>query len=285
MRLVSYEYKGRMSVGVLVQDSVVSLDAIAPDMQTLIGLGEQGFTQVQQIIKLSAESVPLNQVTLLAPIPRPNKNIFALGRNYAEHHKESIGAWGDKMGPPIVFSKAPTSVNAPFGNITIDPAVSVEVDWEVELALIIGKRARKIAQKDALNYVYGYMVLNDVSARDLQNRTSQFFVGKSIDGYCPMGPWIVTADKISDPQNLNLRCRVNGIIKQEGNTRDMIYSIAYIIEDLTRLMTLEPGDIITTGTPAGVGFVRNPPEFLKPGDVLESEVEKIGMLRNKVVGV
>ncbi len=185
----------------------------------------------------------------------------------------------------MIFSKAPTSVNAPFGDIIVDPSVSEEVDWEVELALIIGKLARKVSQKDALGYVFGYMVLNDVSARDLQNRTSQFFVGKSIDGYCPMGPWIVTADEIPDPQNLNLQCRVNGVVKQEGNTRDMLYSIAYVIEDLSRLMTFEPGDIITTGTPAGVGFVRNPPEFLKPGDMLESEVEKIGILRNRVVGV
>jgi 2-keto-4-pentenoate hydratase/2-oxohepta-3-ene-1,7-dioic acid hydratase in catechol pathway len=225
----------------------------------------------------------LNQVKLLAPIPRPRKNIFALGRNYGEHAKESASARGEKVESPTVFTKAPTTVNAPFGEIVVDPEVSVQVDWEVELAVIIGRRARKIHRMNALEYVFGYTVLNDVTARDLQNRTSQFFVGKSIDGYCPMGPWIVTADEISNPQNLNLRCKVNGVVKQEGNTSDMIYTVAFMIEDLSRMMTLEPGDILTTGTPAGVGFARKPPEFLKAGDVLESEIEKIGAMRNKVV--
>jgi 2-keto-4-pentenoate hydratase/2-oxohepta-3-ene-1,7-dioic acid hydratase in catechol pathway len=187
------------------------------------------------------------------------------------------------MGPPVIFTKATTTVNAPFGDIVVDPEVSTQIDWEAELAVIIGKRARKVKQVDALDCVFGYTVLNDVTARDLQNRTSQFFVGKSIDGYAPMGPWIVTADEIPDPQNLNVTCRVNGIVKQSGNTCEMLYTVAFIIEDLSRMMTLEPGDIITTGTPAGVGFARKPQEFLKPGDVLESAVEKIGMLRNRIV--
>ena len=153
------------------------------------------------------------------------------------------------------------------------------------MAVVISRRARKVSQNVASKYIFGYTVLNDVSARDLQNRTPQYFVGKSVDGYCPMGPWIVTADEIPEPQNLNLRCSVNEVIKQQGNTRDMIYSIGFMVEDLSRIMTLEPGDILTTGTPAGVGFARKPPEFLKPGDVLESEIEKIGVIRNKVVGV
>jgi 2-keto-4-pentenoate hydratase/2-oxohepta-3-ene-1,7-dioic acid hydratase in catechol pathway len=276
MRLATFEYQGKVSVGV-VRDNEVTRIAV-PDMLTLI---EEGTASLQ----VTSETIPLDRVRLLAPIPRPHKNIFAVGRNYAEHAKESAAARGEKIGPPVIFTKAPTAVNAPFGEIVIDPEVSVQVDWEAELAVIIGKRARKVAQQDALKYVFGYTVLNDVTARDLQNRTSQFFVGKSIDGYAPMGPWIVTADEIPDPQNLNVWCRVNGVVKQSGNTREMLYPVAYIIEDLSRLMTLEPGDIITTGTPAGVGFARKPPEFLKPGDVLESEVEKIGIIRNKVVGV
>ena len=275
MYLATYEYQGKVNVGVVNGDAVARVES-APDMLTLI---EQGVTGLM----VARESIPLSQVKLLAPIPRPRKNIFALGRNYAEHAKESAAARGEKIGPPVVFTKAPTTVNAPFGEIVIDPAVSVQIDWEVELAVIIGKRARKVTQSDALDYVFGYTVLNDVTARDLQNRTSQFFVGKSIDGYCPMGPWIVTADEIPDPQNLNLRCKVNGVVKQTGNTSDMIYTVAFVIEDLSRMMTLEPGDIITTGTPAGVGFARKPPEFLKPGDVLESEIEKIGEMRNRVV--
>lgn len=275
MKLATYEYQGKVNVGVVNGDAVARVES-APDMLTLI---EQGVTGM----KVARESIPLSQVKLLAPIPRPHKNIFALGRNYAEHAKEAAAARGEKIGPPVVFTKAPTTVNAPFGEVVVDPVVSVQVDWEVELAVIIGKRARKITQSDALNYVFGYTVLNDVTARDLQNRTSQFFVGKSIDGYCPMGPWIVTADEIPDPQNLNLQCKVNGVVKQTGNTSDMIYTVAFVIEDLSRMMTLEPGDIITTGTPAGVGFARKPPEFLKPGDVVESEIEKIGVMRNKVV--
>lgn len=275
MKLATYEYQGKANVGVVNGDAVAYVES-APDMLSLI---EQGPAR----LKIAREWISSNQVKLLAPIPRPRKNIFALGRNYAEHAKESAAARGEKAGPPVVFTKAPTTVNAPFGEIAVDPNVSVQVDWEVELAVIIGKRARKVSQNDALGYVFGYTVLNDVTARDVQNRTSQFFVGKSIDGYCPMGPWIVTADEIPNPQNLNLKCCVNGVVKQEGNTSDMIYSVAYIIEDLSRMMTLEPGDIITTGTPAGVGFARKPQEFLKPGDVLESEVEKIGVMRNKIV--
>ncbi len=276
MRLATYEYQGKVSVGAVRDDAITQI--AVPDMLALI---EQGMEQLRTV----GEMIPLNQVRLLAPIPRPRKNIFAIGRNYAEHAKESAAARGEKPGPPVIFTKAPTTVNAPFGDIVIDPEVSVQVDWEAELAVIIGRRARKVSQRDALNYVFGYTVLNDVTARDLQNRTSQFFVGKSIDGYAPMGPWIVTADEIPDPQNLNVGCRVNGVVKQSGHTREMLYPVAYIIEDLSRWMTLEPGDIITTGTPAGVGFARKPPEFLKPGDVLESEVERIGVIRNKVVGV
>jgi 2-keto-4-pentenoate hydratase/2-oxohepta-3-ene-1,7-dioic acid hydratase in catechol pathway len=277
VKLATYEYQGKVGVGVVQGDAIARIES-APDMLTLV---EQGMTG----LIVARDSIPLTQVRLLAPIPRPRKNVFALGRNYAEHAKEAAAARGEKIGPPVVFTKAPTTINAPFGEIVIDPAVSEQIDWEVELAVIIGKRARKVSQSDALNYVFGYTVLNDVTARDLQNRTSQFFVGKSIDGYCPMGPWVVTADEIPNPQNLDLRCLVNGVVKQEGNTSDMLYTVAYIIEDLSRLMTLEPGDIITTGTPAGVGFARKPPEFLKAGDVLESAVEKIGAMRNNVVAV
>jgi 2-keto-4-pentenoate hydratase/2-oxohepta-3-ene-1,7-dioic acid hydratase in catechol pathway len=275
MKLATYEYQGQVSVGMVREDGIVRIEGV-PDMLTLIEQGVPHAVSARQVI-------PVSQVRLLAPIPRPRKNIFALGRNYADHAKESAGARGEQVSPPVVFTKAPTTVNAPFGDIVVDPDVSVQVDWEVELAVIIGRRARKVSQRDALQCVFGYTVLNDVTARDLQNRTSQFFVGKSIDGYCPMGPWLVTVDEIPDPQNLDLTCRVNGIVKQHGNTRDMLYSIAFMIEDLSRLMTLEPGDILTTGTPAGVGFARKPPQFLKPGDVLESEIEKIGALKNRIV--
>ena len=285
MKLATFEYQGKTGVGVVRDDTIVRLDAVAPDMLALIEGGSGRWEQERQAGESAKERISLKQVRLLAPIPRQRKNIIALGRNYGEHAKESAAVHGEKVGPPVIFTKATTTVNSPFGEIVVDPAVSVQIDWEVELAVVISRRARKVSQNVASKYIFGYTVLNDVSARDLQNRTPQYFVGKSVDGYCPMGPWIVTADEIPEPQNLNLRCSVNEVIKQQGNTRDMIYSIGFMVEDLSRIMTLEPGDILTTGTPAGVGFARKPPEFLKPGDVLESEIEKIGVIRNKVVGV
>lgn len=285
MRLATFEFQNRVHIGAVSKDSIVPLDTVAPDMLTLIDQSPRSLGDARRIVETRGEPVPLAQVRLLAPIPRPRKNIFAIGRNYSEHAQESATARGEQVTPPIIFTKAPTTVSGPFDSIVVDPAVSVEVDWEVELAVVVGRRARKITKQDALAYVFGYTVLNDVSARDLQHQTSQVFIGKSVDGYGPMGPWIVTADEIADPQNLTLRSRVNGQLKQEGNTRSMLYSIATILEGLSRTLTLEPGDIISTGTPAGVGFARKPPEYLKPGDLLESEIEGIGMLRNPVIGV
>jgi 2-keto-4-pentenoate hydratase/2-oxohepta-3-ene-1,7-dioic acid hydratase in catechol pathway len=248
-------------------------------------VGGRRFSDVRTFTEIGAVH-DLAEVQLAAPIPRPRKNIMCLGWNYAEHAKETARIRGQETKVPeypVIFTKAPTTVNGPFGNIVIDPAVSEEIDWEVELAVIIGKGGKNIREEDALSHVFGYTVLNDVSARDLQSRHKQFFKGKSIDGYCPMGPWIVTADEIGDPQQLTVRLRVNGITKQDGNTNMMIFPIHTIIAILSKGMTLEPGDIIATGTPSGVGFARNPPEFLKAGDVMETEIEGIGTLRNVVV--
>lgn len=230
----------------------------------------------------------LSDVQLAAPIPRPRKNIMCLGLNYSEHAKESAEARGRQASLPqypVIFTKAPTTVNGPYAPIVIDPQVSQEIDWEVELAVVIGKGGKNIRGEDAYSHVFGYCVLNDVTARDLQEQHRQYFRGKSLDGYCPMGPWLVTADEIADPQNLNLSLRVNGVTKQDSNTSMMIFSIPRIIAVLSNGMTLEAGDIIATGTPSGVGFARKPPEFLKPGDVVEAEIQDIGMLRNPVVGI
>ena len=243
------------------------------------------FSEVRTFTEIGAVH-SLSDVQLAAPIPRPRKNIVCLGQNYAEHAKESAEARGREaaeLEAPIFFTKAPTTVNSPYGKIVIDPAVSVEIDWEAELAVIIGKGGKNIREEEALSHVFGYTVLNDVSARDLQWRHKQYFKGKSIDGYCPMGPWIVTANEIADPQELTVRLRVNGVTKQDGNTRMMIFPVRTIIAVLSQGMTLEPGDIIATGTPSGVGFARKPPEFLKAGDVMETEIEGIGTLRNLVV--
>jgi len=297
-------------LGLVQDDEIVDVDLAAralnlipPDsMLDLLDHQERGMAELREILDKAAGRPfsevktfteigavhKLSQVQFLAPIVRPRKNIMCLGLNYAEHEKETAEARGRAPSVPeypVLFTKASTTVNAPYGNIVIDPAVSEQVDWEVELGVIIGKTGKNIREEDALSYVFGYTVINDVTARDIQNRHRQFFKGKSIDGYCPMGPWIVTADEIADPQALQLHLKVNGSIKQQANTSSMIFSVRQIIAVLSLGMTLEPGDIIATGTPGGVGFTRNPPEFLRAGDLVEAEVENIGTLRNPVIGV
>ncbi|QBD80880.1 FAA hydrolase family protein [Ktedonosporobacter rubrisoli] len=244
------------------------------------------FSQVRTFSDIGAAHA-LSEVQLAAPIPRPRKNVLCLAVNYRAHAQETAGLRehkGEAPSIPVFFTKAPTSINSPYGQIEIDPAVSSEIDWEVELAVIIGKSGKNIRQEDALSHIFGYTVLNDITARDLQSKHKQFFKGKSLDGSCPMGPWIVTADEIADPQALNLSLHVNGETKQSANTSQMIFSIAQTIAVLSAGMTLEAGDIIATGTPSGVGFSRNPPEFLKPGDIVEAEVEGVGLIRNSIVG-
>jgi 2-keto-4-pentenoate hydratase/2-oxohepta-3-ene-1,7-dioic acid hydratase in catechol pathway len=235
-------------------------------------------------------ALTLKDAPLLAPIPRPAKNILCVGRNYAEHAAESLRASGDKapvgQARPNIFTKAVTTVIGPFDEIPFDASVSEKIDWEVELAVIIGARGRHIAREDALRHVFGYTVLNDLTARDLQHAPGlQWFTGKSLDGSCPMGPWIVTADEISDPSNLRLTLTVNGVAKQADTTANMIYDVPTLIASLSEVMTLEPGDIVATGTPAGVGYGRTPQEFLKPGDVMVSAIDAIGAMRNTVVDV
>ena len=223
---------------------------------------------------------------LHAPIPRPTKNVFCVGRNYLSHVEEGARARGKSAKVsdlPVFFTKAPTSVIGPYDDLPWDPAVTQEVDWEAELGLIIGIGGRNIPRSQALDHIFGYTAINDVSARDLQTGHVQFFKSKSLDGFCPMGPLVVTADQFPNPQATPLRLRINGIVKQRGNTRDMIFPIDRLIESLSHGMTLEAGDILSTGTPDGVGFARTPPEFLKVGDVMETEVEGIGTLRNRVV--
>ncbi|MCP4418972.1 MAG: fumarylacetoacetate hydrolase family protein [Chloroflexi bacterium] len=255
-------------------------------MQALIALSADGLTAVQQQTETN-DGIPLADVTLQTPL-LPRRNIMCLGLNYAEHVHESLGALGQEISLPqlpIVFTKATTAVTGPTSPIPFDPNVSEKIDWEVELGVIIGKQGKNIAPEQAMDYVYGYTVLNDISARDLQRQGKQYFKGKSLDGSCPMGPWIVTAAAISSPHNLNIRCLVNGIEKQVSNTRHMIFDIPATIAYLSRGMTLLPGDIIATGTPDGVGFARTPPQFLRPGDVVTSFVEGIGELRNVVTAV
>lgn len=259
----------------------------AHDMVSLIAAGETGLAAVRDLVH-GRRSMPLalDSLRLLAPIPRPRKNIFCVGWNYAEHFKE-----GEKIRPhvkempehPAFFSKAPTTVNGPFDDIELDPGVTQKLDWEVELGVIIGSGGKNIPGSEAMSRIFGYTVINDVSAREIQRRHGQqWFKGKSIDGTCPMGPWIATRDEL-DPDDLRIVCRVNGAIKQDSSTRCMYFKIPRLIAELSLGLTLDPGDILSTGTPEGVGHARTPPEFMRKGDVLESEIAGLGLIRNRIV--
>ena len=291
MRLVTCEYRRRRHLGAMQGDAVI-LPALAgeplDDMLELLEGGPDVWRHYcDRLAQLpTACHVPLASVELLAPIPRPRKNILCLGLNYADHAAESSAARGREAAlpeHPVVFTKAVTSVTGPGADIPFDGTVTAQLDWEVELAVVIGIPGRRISEDRAMDHVFGYTVINDLSARDLQFRHKQYFLGKSLDGGCPMGPWIVTADEVPDPQTLELRCWVTGQLKQQGNTRQQIFTIAAAIAALSRGTSLEAGDVIATGTPAGVGFARTPPEFLKPGDLVECEVAGIGRLRNRIV--
>jgi 2-keto-4-pentenoate hydratase/2-oxohepta-3-ene-1,7-dioic acid hydratase in catechol pathway len=231
---------------------------------------------------------PMDKATLYAPIPFPRCNVICLGHNYSDHAAESKLARGeqvqvDRPDYPNFFTKSAGSINGPYSDIPFDPEVSTQIDWEGELAFVIGKQGKNIPLDKAMDHVFGYTIVNDVTARDLQRRyAGQFFKGKSVDGSCPMGPWLVTADEIPNVHNLDIEVRVNGEVKQHGNTGAMLFTIPEIIQELSVGMTLQPGDIISTGTPSGVGFARNPPQFLKPGDVVECSITSLGTLRNHV---
>jgi 2-keto-4-pentenoate hydratase/2-oxohepta-3-ene-1,7-dioic acid hydratase in catechol pathway len=260
-----------------------------PSLLTLIQAGPPQWQRARAVAEAMGDAGhPLDGVRLHAPIPRPLKNVFCLGLNYAAHAKESAAARNKETkipDIPVIFSKTPTTVNGPFDDVPVDRGVTSQVDWEVELGVVIGTPGKNIRAADALAHVFGYTVINDVSARDVQiQHGGQGFKGKSLDGSCPMGPMVVTADEFGDPQAKRLMCRVNGVTKQDASTADMIFPVATIIEWLSKGLTLEAGDVIATGTPSGVGMGRTPQEFLQNGDVVETEIEGIGTLRNRVVG-
>jgi 2-keto-4-pentenoate hydratase/2-oxohepta-3-ene-1,7-dioic acid hydratase in catechol pathway len=261
------------------------------DFSTLLGIIRGGAAARQALDALAAkppaDTVAMTDVKLHAPIPRPAKNVFCVGWNYLEHFEEGAKKLQDNRELPqwpVFFSKAPTAVNGPYDAIPFDPAISTSLDWEVELGVVIGTGGKNIKAEDAMNHVWGYTVINDVSWRDLQRRHGgQWHKGKSLDGTCPMGPVLVTADSL-DHANLRVTCRVNGVTKQDSSTRFLYFKLPRLLHDLSLGMTLEAGDILSTGTPEGVGYARNPPEFLRPGDLLETEVQGIGVMRNPIGG-
>jgi 2-keto-4-pentenoate hydratase/2-oxohepta-3-ene-1,7-dioic acid hydratase in catechol pathway len=291
MRLATYEGADGEGahLGLVLGDRIVGVGAAgAPD--DMLAFIEQGAPALNAARALADRSgsdaragVAVSSVRLLAPIPRPRRNVVCVGLNYAEHVAESksvVGADAPKY--PVFFTKPPSTVIGPGDEIPWHGKVSTAIDWEVELAVIIGREGRDIAESGAMEYVFGHTVANDVTARDLQQRHGQWFKGKGLDGFCPLGPVVVTADEIGDPHALDIALRVNGVEKQRSNTRHLIFNIPRLIAEWSAGMTLYPGDILLTGTPSGVGVGRTPPEFLKPGDVVEAEIPAIGVLRNVV---
>jgi len=294
MRLASYLVDGQPRAGVVASDqtlvAVSDLVAGGPsDMLAVLAAGPSLWDRLRAAASFARGGQALSSARLVAPIPRPRRNLFCVGWNYSEHFAEGQGFRGPNDSPqdlpeyPALFSKQPNTVVGPEAPVWHSAPVSNELDWEVELAAIVGRPGRDISEDRASEHVFGYTIGNDVSVRDVQRRHGgQWFKGKSFDSHAPLGPWIVTADELGDPHTLRITLRVNGVTKQDSNTRFMVFRIPRIIKELSTGVMLEPGDVVLTGTPEGVGFARKPPEFLKVGDVMEAEIERIGVLRNTV---
>ncbi|HZN24683.1 MAG TPA: fumarylacetoacetate hydrolase family protein [Burkholderiales bacterium] len=294
MRLVTFSDAGGPRIGVhdTVSNTIVDLSAgsrLPKDMASFVALGKNGLQRARRAVKSGEKRLPVESVRLLAPFPRPAKNILCVGKNYHDHAREfhasgvDASAGADAIPDvPIMFTKWPNSVIGPGESIPSGNDYTNSTDYEGELTVVIGTGGRNISEKDAYDHVYGYTIVNDVTARTLQNRHKQWFLGKSLDGYCPMGPCIVTADEIEDVTQLRLLTKVNGEVRQDAYVSQLIFDIPTLIATLSKVMTLEPGDLIATGTCAGVGIGFDPPRFLKPGDTVSVTIEPIGTLENPV---
>ncbi|WP_412459881.1 fumarylacetoacetate hydrolase family protein [Pseudomonas sp. SC11] len=281
MKLIAFEYQQRRRLGLVENDRIRPLLGVS-ELQELIALPERAIPDPQ------ASLLSLEQVRVL-PVINPRRNVMCVGWNYRKHFDESIGK-REGQGPetlpeiPTFFSKATGTVAAASDDLPLHAGLTSKLDWEVELAVVIGRGGRDIDEADALSHVYGYTVANDISARDLQRaHGAQWFKGKSLDGTCPLGPVLVTVDQLHDPQALTIECRVNGQVMQRDTTANQIFSVARLIAELSRGMTLEPGDVILTGTPDGIGAAREPALFLADGDLIESRIQGIGSLSNLVL--
>jgi 2-keto-4-pentenoate hydratase/2-oxohepta-3-ene-1,7-dioic acid hydratase in catechol pathway len=294
MRLVTFSGAGDARVGVHdpASDTVVDLAAttrLPKEMTAFIALGRNGLKRARAAVKSGQGRIAFDGVKLHAPIPRPARNVLCVGKNYYDHAREFHDSGFDASAGkdaipelPIMFTKWPNSVIGPGEPIPSHLDYTHSTDYEGELAVVIGPGGRGIAKKDAFDHVYGYTIVNDATARTLQNQHKQWFLGKSLDGYCPMGPCIVTADEVGDVTRLRLVTRVNGEVRQDALVSQLIFDIPTLIETLSRVMTLEAGDVIATGTCAGVGIGFNPPRFLRPGDRVAITIEPIGTLDNPV---
>ena len=291
MKLAAYQYKSEQYVGIVSDDlqTVTPYQLSQQDAQrgalSIIEMMAEG-----KVLPPMGEAVALTDVCLRAPIPHPRRNIFCVGKNYLDHVKEikdsklgeAQGAMANLPKHPVVFSKVPEAVIGTRVGIDSHPTATQEMDYEAELAVVIAKKGKAISQADAMKYVWGYTIVNDVSARDVQAKHVQFHIGKSFDTFCPMGPWLVSADEINE-KNTKIQCWVNGELRQDGNTEQMIFDIPTVIESISAGMTLYPGDVIATGTPSGVGMGFKPPRFLKKGDNIKIQIEGIGVLENPVI--
>jgi len=288
MKFVSFKDKKAVGFGILDEKNqqIINLKTYfhdqgldMPDLRTFIQHGE---LHLDDITEFSAQyNVLVEDVEIIAPIMKPAKNIVCVGKNYRDHAIE-MGSEKDIPKHPMIFTKAPTTVSNPDQVLTFERELAEALDYEGELAIVIGKEGKGINMNEAMEYVFGYTIINDLTARDLQKKHGQFFVGKSLDQSCPMGPAIVHKSSLIDPHQLTIVTKVNGDVRQNGNTSDFIFNIPELIHVLSRGMTLEPGDIIATGTPAGVGKGFNPPKYLGDGDVIEIDIEGIGTLRNEI---
>ena len=290
MRIATYSHNGRSHVGQVSADGqhVTAFD-LSPDQ---VRLGAQSLIEAQvagrPLPALTGAPLALSAVRLQAPLPVPRRNVWCVGRNYHAHAKELAtsvfkASNADPQAWPIVFTKVPECVVGPTDEVRLPgAAISDQIDYEAELAVVIGKGGKNITQADAMSHVYGYTIVNDVTARDVQMRHQQWDMGKSFDTFCPMGPWIVTADAM-DGRKTRVRCWVNGELRQDGPTENMIFDIPTLIETISRGITLYPGDIIATGTPAGVGMGLNPPRYIASGDVIRVEIDGIGQIENRFV--
>ena len=287
MKLITY-LDGHLRVGAVAGGRVADLSEKFDSMQTLIEEGEPALDEARSLAEKANPQAEVSEVELRAPIPHPRRNVFCMGWNYLTHFEEGQGRRGDDQEElpeyPTFFDKPTTTVAGPYDDIPFDPDFSEKMDYEAELAVVIGRAGRSIPAAEAMDHIFGYTLANDVTARDVQRRHGgQWLKGKGMDGSCPLGPWIVTADEIADPQDLPVRCDVNGVQKQDSNTRFMVFPIARLIEELSLAMTLLPGDILLTGTPEGVGYARTPPEYLSPGDEVTVTIPDIGRITNRVV--
>jgi 2-keto-4-pentenoate hydratase/2-oxohepta-3-ene-1,7-dioic acid hydratase in catechol pathway len=288
MKVAAYWWGGKRHVGLLNADESITPLDLGEDGQQRGALALIEHSAQGKALKKLGPSIPLAAVKLDAPIPRPRRNVFCVGKNYYAHAKEfansgfdsSVNKPGEEIpAEPIIFSKVPESVIAHREVVRIPAKVSTCIDYEAELAVVIGKQCKGVSASDAMDYVWGYTIVNDVTARDLQGKYKQWLIGKSLDTFCPMGPWLVSADEF-DGQNTMVRCWVNGELRQEASTKDLIFNIPKLIETLSAGITLYPGDIIATGTPAGVGIGFTPPKYLQPGDVVKVTIDGIGTLEN-----